>query len=89
MVTITSLTITAPLMAQEGSAPPAPKDIVVTGKKICKMSVATGSIMARRECKTKAQWDEIQARGIADLQRKKEDQDRANILRRSLQRLEK
>lgn len=32
-------------------------------KKICKREVATGSIMQRRTCRTKAEWDAISARG--------------------------
>lgn len=38
-------------------------------KAICKSLVATGSIMSRRVCHTKAEWDVIEAQSRADLDR--------------------
>jgi hypothetical protein len=35
-------------------------------KKICKRETATGSIMARVTCRTKAEWDAITAQSQAD-----------------------
>lgn len=35
-------------------------------KKICRSAVATGSVMPRRTCHTKAQWDAMAARGQSD-----------------------
>lgn len=46
-------------------------------KKICRRQVATGSVMARMTCRTKAEWDALTARGQADLERAQE-QARAN-----------
>lgn len=45
---------------------PAPK---ASEKKICRRVVATGSVMARKTCHTKAEWDAMSARGQADAQR--------------------
>lgn len=38
-------------------------------KLICKREVPTGSIMAKRTCHTKAQWDAISGKGAADADR--------------------
>lgn len=38
-------------------------------KTICRKAVATGSIMSKRVCKTKAEWDAIEAASREDLQR--------------------
>lgn len=38
-------------------------------KMICKREIATGSIMARRTCHTKAEWQALEAKGKADLDR--------------------
>lgn len=45
-------------------------------KKICKRETATGSIMSRATCRTKAEWDAITAQSQAD-------RDRANDAVRS------
>jgi Spy/CpxP family protein refolding chaperone len=47
-----------------GSKPPADPD-----KKICKREVATGSVMAKVTCHTKAEWDALAARGQSDMDR--------------------
>lgn len=45
----------------------APKDDKrVAEKKICKRDTATGSIMSRVTCRTKAEWDAITAQSQAD-----------------------
>lgn len=48
----------------------------VKEKKICKDDSRTGSIMPKRICRTKAEWDEISARSQQDLE-KVQSMDRA------------
>ncbi len=50
-----------------------------TEKMICKREVATGSIMSRRVCHTKAEWGRIEAQGKADLDRTR-DMERSRSL---------
>ena len=38
-------------------------------KKICRKTQSTGSIMARRVCRTQAEWDALAAKGQSDLDR--------------------
>jgi hypothetical protein len=45
------------------AAPTAPE------KKICRRVIATGSVMAKVTCHTKAEWDAIAAKGQSDLER--------------------
>jgi hypothetical protein len=58
---------------------------VVTGKRICKTSVPTGSIIPKRVCRSKEQWEEIRARDIAALELMKKDQETARFVRESLE----
>jgi len=57
-----------------------PGDVVVTGKipdankRVCKQTGATGSIIPKRECRTKGEWEELRQRSIAALERLKADQ---------------
>jgi hypothetical protein len=46
---------------------------------ICRRTVPTGSVMARRECRSKAEWDAITARSQADM-RRTADQDRSRSI---------
>ncbi|HVJ01790.1 MAG TPA: hypothetical protein VM662_06370 [Sphingomonas sp.] len=56
------------------SAPQAPE------KKICRRQVATGSVMARITCRTKAEWDALTARGQNDIERQAaQERARANL----------
>lgn len=55
--------VPASVAAQEDPAPKAPE------KKICRRAVATGSVMARMTCHTKAEWDALSARGRSDAER--------------------
>jgi len=50
-----------------------------TEKKICRKEVGTGSIMPKKVCRTKAQWQELTARGKADMDRTR-DMDRSKSL---------
>ena len=56
------------------------EDIVVTGdkpnpdKKVCKRSVATGSIMPKVTCRTVSEWEEQTERSVAMMERFKADQ---------------
>ena len=62
-------------------AQPGSPDIVVEGivrddqRRVCKQSTATGSIIPSRTCKTKAEWEQIRARGLAQLEQLKRDRD--------------
>ncbi len=57
---IALLSLSAPAVAQEtsGARPPAEK-------KICRAIPTTGSIMPKRECHTKAEWDAISQQSTA------------------------
>jgi hypothetical protein len=44
-------------------------DRPVAEKKICRKSQSTGSIMTRRVCHTRAEWDSLSAKGKSDLDR--------------------
>lgn len=75
------LAVAAPAIAQSNEkAPTEPGDIVVTGKirdadkKVCKTQVATGSIMPKRTCRPKGEWEEIRTRSLARLERLKEEE---------------
>ena len=52
----------------------APPNIVVTGKKVCRRSTDTGSIIPSRTCKTQREWDEIAERSQALLGQMQNDQ---------------
>lgn len=57
---LTSLLLAVALqvpVAQPTPAPATPK----TEKKICRRSVATGSIMAMRTCRTQTEWSQVDA----------------------------
>ena len=67
----------APAIAQQTATPSPAKDddpIVITkakpddNKRVCKASVATGSIMTRRICKTKREWEEQHERDMVKLE---------------------
>jgi len=60
---VVMLAFAAPVVAQE--APTVDK----SQKKICRTLPATGSIMGKRECHTKAEWDAMNARSRADRDR--------------------
>lgn len=46
---------------------------------ICRRVVATGSVMGRRVCRTRTEWDSITARSQSDM-RRTADQDRARSM---------
>ncbi len=58
---IVLLVLSAPALAQETPAVEKPAE-----KKICRSVAATGSIMGKRECRTKAEWDAIAERSRND-----------------------
>jgi hypothetical protein len=78
-----SLSLIVPAAAQTTAAPQPPPsgDIVVKGqipdadKSVCKMTGATGSIIPKRECRTKGDWENIRARSIANLERMKAERE--------------
>lgn len=64
-------------------------DVVVEGKiqddqkKVCKTQTSTGSIMPTRTCKTKAEWETIRQRSLAQLDQVRKEQDRERFLQES------
>lgn len=58
-----AIVLVSPLAAQD------PKPPVDPDKKICRRDVATASIMAKRTCRTKAEWDAISAQSQKDRDR--------------------
>ena len=86
LVADVAATAGAPAPAAIPEAPPPAtaaekqKDVVVTGerpksqKRVCKRSVATGSIMPTVTCRTVAEWEEVRERSVANLERMKNDQ---------------
>ena len=78
--------------AEPGSSPPpAPGDVTVTGKRleqdrrVCVSDVTTGSIMPKTICRTKGEWEEQRQRGLAAIQRLKDDRDAQRHTRDSLE----
>jgi hypothetical protein len=74
----------AALSSSTALAQPAPTspDIVVEGivrddqRRVCKQTTATGSIIPTRTCKTKAEWEQIRERNLAQADQLKRDADR-------------
>ena len=77
----------AALSSSTALAQPASPDIVVEGivrddqRRVCKHTTATGSIIPTRTCKTKAEWEQIRERGLAQLERLKADRVRDNYIK--------
>lgn len=65
-VVLATLTCGVPAIAHadDGAKAATPAD-----KKICRREVATGSVMAKVTCHTKAEWDALTARGQSDSER--------------------
>jgi predicted secreted protein len=66
LAALAAFVIATPALADETAPAPKPEK----ERKICRSAVATGSIMARRTCRTKAEWDEFDAQnqqGARDL----------------------
>ena len=57
----------APASSQE--AAPQPIERPVKERKICKSEVGTGSIMPKRICRTKADWDALTEQSRGNLER--------------------
>ena len=64
LTAMTLLFATAPIasVAADTPAPPPPKE-----RKICRSEAPTGSIMVRRVCRTKAEWDAINERSAQNV----------------------
>ena len=72
MIRILSLAVmlaAAPAVSYAAASDKASSDKPDTEKKICKRETTTGSIMSRRICHTRAEWDQLSAQGQADLDR--------------------
>ncbi len=76
ILSLAALLAVAPAASQAAAPGKATADKPDAEKKICKREVATGSIMSRRICHTRAEWDQLEAKGKADL-------DRARAMERS------
>lgn len=83
-------------ISAQSTAPDAPKPesqetIVVTGKipdadkRVCRTDVTTGSIIPKRTCRTKGEWEAIRARSIAAAERMKSEQDRRRHTQESVE----
>lgn len=62
-LTLALALIAAPAQAEPAAAPssPAAPPAASAERKICRASVATGSIMQRKTCHTRAEWERIDA----------------------------
>ena len=60
--------LAAPGLSQTAPAAPPAANGTQPEKKICKRDKATGSIMARSVCRTKAEWDAITAQSKQNLE---------------------
>jgi len=58
-----------PLTAAQAEPRKADSDGPSAEKKICRTERATGSYFTKRICHTKAEWDALEARSTADLDR--------------------
>jgi len=67
LATCLAAAMLAPAAAQDGGDTGASQP--VKEKKICRRELATGSVMAKVTCRTKAEWEAITARSQNDLQR--------------------
>ena len=78
-VLLTSFSV-SPALAIIQTPEPEPPEVVVEGKipdankRVCKSEGTTGSIIPKRVCRTKGEWEEIRARSLAIFERKKADQ---------------
>ena len=63
--------LAAPALAADPSAPVTPPP--APAKKLCRSEAVTGSIMARRICRTKSEWAEIDAQNANSTDRSLEE----------------
>lgn len=75
ILSLAAVLAASPAMAHAKANPPE-SEKPASEKKICKRETATGSIMARVTCRTKAEWDAIATQSLVD-------RDRANDAVRS------
>ena len=54
-------------------------------KRVCRTDVTTGSIIPKRTCRTKGEWEAIRARSIAAAERMKSEQDRRRHTQESVE----
>jgi hypothetical protein len=59
----------APAVSYAAASDKASSDKPDTEKKICKRETTTGSIMSRRICHTRAEWEAMTAQSKSDLQK--------------------
>ena len=77
--------------ADPGASPLPGPDVTVTGKRpdrdkrVCVSDVTIGSIMPKTICKTKGEWEEQRQRDLAVVQRLKDDRNRQQHTRDSLE----
>ncbi len=71
--------VSAETGATQGSPAESSRDGQDADRPICRRVVATGSVMGRRVCRTRTEWDAISARGQSDM-RRTQDQDRSRSM---------
>ena len=78
--------------ADPGANPaPPPEEVTVTArrlerdKRVCVSDVTTGHIMPKRVCKSKGEWDDERQRALVAIQRIKDDRDRQQHVKESLE----
>ena len=49
------------------------KELPVAKKKVCKSSMATGSIMSKRICRTQEEWEVVRERSITQVEKYKDE----------------
>ena len=67
---LVAASMSAPALAWDGEQSKAGK--VEKEKKICRRAIATGSVMPKITCRTKAEWALITERSQEDLQRQRD-----------------
>lgn len=73
--------------AAQKSAAPRPPDVIVEGriseaqKRVCKQTTVTGSILPVRTCKTKAEWEQIRERSMAQKEQLFRDREQERFTR--------
>lgn len=68
-VLIAAVAAATPVAAQEADVPQPAAEKPVKEKKVCKSETGTGSIMPKRTCRTKAEWEALTEQSRDNLDR--------------------
>jgi hypothetical protein len=68
-VLIAAMAAAVPAAAQDANAPQPTAEKPIKEKKVCKTDVGTGSIMPKRTCRTKAEWEALTEQSKGNLDR--------------------